>query len=213
MDDEERGPRRGSPTDAQAEISGSTGRHVGPDRAAPYAVSRLSGPVSLVDSAREIERADRWIASTSGAKLEQIARQMKALRAQAEQVLRDAQQNAELHRAEARFQRHPGKTYHLYERAPGQRYWSMLSPSDWGAAAPHGYVGSYRLEADQSWTALERIVERDRERAPLTRWLQDSLSGDLSDPTLSHPISQKEPACDSSSSLPSDPTGPDSSGS
>ena len=49
--------------------------------------------------------------------------QMKALRLQAEQVLRDAQANAELHRAEARFQRHPGKTYHLYERAPGQRYW------------------------------------------------------------------------------------------
>src|ERR1700712_1347568 len=187
-------------------------KHVGPDRSSPYAVSRLSGPVSLVDSAREIERADQWIASTSSAKLEQIAGQMKALREQAEQVLRDAHENAALHRAEARFQRHPGKTYHLYERATGQRYWSLLSPDDWSGSTPHGYVGSYRLEADQSWTPVERIAARDRQRAPYQDWLSRGLTSQASAPAEAPPVTTeprveaspraseprtKDPACDS----------------
>jgi hypothetical protein len=147
----------------------------GPDRASPYPVSRLSGPVSLVDTAREIERADQWIASTSEAKLEQIAAQMRALREQAEQVLSEARENVALHRAEARFQRHPGKTYHLYERPGGQRYWSLLAPTDWAGQPPHPFVGSYRLEADQSWTPLARIAERDQRRFPVADWLERGL--------------------------------------
>jgi hypothetical protein len=150
-------------------------KHRGPERASPYAVSRLSGPVSLVDAAREIERADQWIASTSSAKLEQIAAQMRALREQAEQVLQEARANASLHRAEARFARHPGKTYHLYERPDGQRYWSMLSPADWSGAAPHAFVGSYRLELDQSWTPVADLDQRDRARVPVELWFERGL--------------------------------------
>ena len=142
-------------------------KHRGPDRAAPYALSRLSGPVTLVDAAREIERADQWIASTANAKLSVIAEQMRALREQAERVLEDAQASATLHRAEARFARHVGKVYHLYERSAGERYWSLLSPSEWRGAPPHAFVGSYRLEADQSWTPLDRTDARDRERSAI----------------------------------------------
>lgn len=148
------------------ERTGSS-KYRGPDRASPYALSRLSAKVSLVDVAREIERADQSIASTTGAKLELIAAQMRALRAQAEEVLRKANSDAELHRAEARFVRHPGKTYHLYEREAGVRYWSLLSPEEWAGAPPHPYVASYRLELDQSWTPLEQAGERDRERSPI----------------------------------------------
>jgi hypothetical protein len=147
-------------------------------RASPYPLSRLSGPISLVDAAREIERADQWIASTTSAKLEQIAAQMQALRAQAEQVLRDAHEDAALHRAEARFVRRPGSTYHLYERADGTRYWSLLSPADWRGAPPDSFIDSYRLEADQSWTPLARITERDRARQPLDGILKGALPRD-----------------------------------
>ncbi|HEX5656030.1 MAG TPA: DUF2452 domain-containing protein [Polyangiales bacterium] len=153
-------------------------KHRGPERASPYAVSRLSGPVSLVDAAREIERADQWIASTSNAKLEQIAAQMRALREQAEQVLSEAREHASLHRADARFARHPGKTYHLYERPDGARYWSMLSPDDWRGTAPHTFVGSYRLELDQSWTSVAKLAERDRARVPVELWFERGLSNE-----------------------------------
>jgi alkylation response protein AidB-like acyl-CoA dehydrogenase len=127
----------------------------GPQNAAPYPLSRLSAPITLVDAAREIEHADQWIASTASARLSQIAAQMQALRAQAEAVLQKAREDAELHRAEARFTRLPGKTYHLYERADGSRYWSMLSPEEWGGTPPHAFVASYRLEADRSFSRVD----------------------------------------------------------
>jgi hypothetical protein len=183
-------------------------KHRGPDRAAPYAVSRLSGPVSLVDAAREIERADQWIASTSGARLEQIAAQMRALREQAEAVLSEARENAALHRAEARFARHPGKTYHLYEREGGARYWSLLAPSDWSGAPPHPFVGSYRLELDQSWTPVARLHERDRVREPIDRWLtQRGLAAGAADEHEETSEGDKE--CARSSSPPSGRTARD----
>ena len=130
-------------------------RYRGPQKAAPYALSRLSAPVSLVDVAREIQQADQWIASTATARLSQIAAQMQALRDQAEAVLQKAREDAELHRAEARFNRLPGKTYHLYERPDGRRYWSMLSPAEWGGKSPHAFVASYRLEGDRSFTRVD----------------------------------------------------------
>ena len=150
-------------------------KHRGEDRAAPYPVSRLSGPVSLVDAAREIERADQLIASTASAKLGVIAAQMRSLREQAEAVLREASHNAALHRAEARFVRRPGSVYHLYEKADDQRYWSMLSPDEWRGAPPHRFVGSYRLEADQSWTPIDQVAAHDRAQKPLAALLEAAL--------------------------------------
>ena len=135
-------------------MSEGSGRYRGPAKAAPYALSRLSGPVSLVDVAKEIEQADQWIASTANAKLGVIAEQIRALREAAHVVLAKAELDAALHRAEASFKRYPGRVYHLYERADQTRYWSLLSPEDWRGQPPHTFVGSYRLEADQSFTSL-----------------------------------------------------------
>jgi hypothetical protein len=159
-------------------MSEGSGRYRGPAKAAPYALSRLSGPVSLVEVAQEIERADQWIASTAHAKLNVIAAQMRALREAAEEVLAKAEQDAALHRAEAHFKRYPGQVYHLYARADGTRYWSLLSPEDWRDKMPHAFVGSFRLEANQSFTALgsEAVSEtRDAQAAVLDVWLKAGL--------------------------------------
>src|SRR3954467_8422907 len=108
---------RGSEREPGSERPKSQQRpYAGPSRAAPYALSRLSGKVSLTDVAREIEQADQWIAANTGAQLGIIAEQIAALREKAQQVLEQARINAELHRAEARFTRIPGRTYHLYQR-------------------------------------------------------------------------------------------------
>jgi hypothetical protein len=113
----------------------------------------------LVEVAKEIEQADQWIASTANAKLTTIAAQMRALREAAEQVLAKAEHDAALHRAEAHFKRYPGRVYHLYERADGSRYWSLLSPEEWQDKMPHAFIGSFRLEADQSFTALDEEAQ------------------------------------------------------
>lgn len=127
-------------------------RHEGPARTSPYPVSRLAPVHDLVDTARRIAEADQVIGTVVNAKLQAIAEQMQALKDQARQILRQAHEDAELHRAACNFRKKPGQVYHLYRRPDGALYFSMLSPDDWQGRAPHPFEGSYRLEADMSWT-------------------------------------------------------------
>lgn len=125
-----------------------------PGRSAPYPLSRLAPPFSLVSAAQEIEAADTMVAAVASAELEAIARQIRALREQAEQVLSRARRDAELHRAECRFRKLPGRTYHLYGEPGARPYFSLLSPEDWRGAPPHPFLGSYRLGVDLRWAEV-----------------------------------------------------------
>lgn len=142
-------------------------RHEGPASFSPYAVSRLGAPIDLVDTAREIAKADTVIGAVAADKLSQIAEQIRALQDQAREVLARAKRDAVLHRASCRFQKVPGQVYHLYRKGDGDEaphYFSMLSPEDWRGAPPDAFVGSFRLEPDHSWTPAEEVSARDAMR-------------------------------------------------
>ncbi len=127
-------------------------KHRGPAHSSPYGLSRLAPAMTLVDVAKEIEVADAMIGTVAHSKLKVIAEQIRALQQSARVVLDAARRDLELHRARCAFTRRPGHTYHLYEKPDGTLYWSMVGPEEWGSAPPHAFRGSYRLEADQSWT-------------------------------------------------------------
>ncbi len=138
--------------------------HPGPAHTSPYGLSRLAPAIDLVDMAREIQRADQLVGTVTADKLGRIADQIRALQAEAQELLERARRDAALHRATCHFQKVIGQTYHLYRRGEaetGELLWSILSPEDWGGRPPHAYVGSYRLEADASFTAAEDIAARD----------------------------------------------------
>ena len=40
---------------------------------------------------------------------------------------------------------------------------SLFIGQEWGKSCPHTYLGSYRLEHDQSWTPLEQLERRSEE--------------------------------------------------
>lgn len=136
------------------------------EAASPYPVSRLAPSFRLVDLARQLEDADRVLGAVASGKLHAILEQVRALQEQAKRVLEETHASAALHRAECSFKKRPGAVYHLYERPGGARYFSLLAPADWGTP-PHPFVGSFRLEVDQSWTPLERAGERERDAAAL----------------------------------------------
>lgn len=152
----------------EGEKKAGAGVHVGSDATSPYPLSRLAPAFSLVDVAREIAQADGMIAAVASTQLELIAEQIRALQDKARDVLESARRDAELHRVACRFKKQPGGVYHLYRRADGTQYFSMLSPNDWGGAPPHSYEGSYRLEADLSWIDAEAAP---RDRAEIARRL------------------------------------------
>lgn len=145
--------------------------HQGADHSAPYPVSRLAPSFGLVDLAREIEQADQRVSSRLGSQLQVIADQVKALQAQAREILEQARNDQRLHHARCAFRRIPGHTYHLYEEADGTLAFSMLAPDDWGGKPPKPYIGSYRLENDMSWTPAGQLNEHDDSRKLVQRLL------------------------------------------
>jgi hypothetical protein len=101
------------------------------------------------------------LSARTGAKLRVIADQIKALQQEARKVLAEAKEEQALTRARCAFKRIPGRTYHLYRNPLGESFFSMLSPLEWGGAAPNEFLGSYRLENDYSWTPESRAAEGD----------------------------------------------------
>lgn len=124
------------------------------EHSSPYPLSRLAPPITLLDLAREIAQADQMITNRVDAQLEVIARQIRGLQDEARRVLEEATRDKDLHRAQCAFPKRAGHVYHLYRRTDGSLYFSMLSPADWHNP-PHSFCGSFRLEADFSWTSLE----------------------------------------------------------
>jgi hypothetical protein len=138
------------------------GRYDGPARAAPYALSRMAPSFSLVDVASEIEKADSMLATVTGGKLGVIAEQIRRLQDQARVMLERAQRDAELHRARCSFEKKPGGVYHLYRKDDGERWFSLLAPEEWITAQPQTFEGSYRLEADMSFSRVDVLEDEPR---------------------------------------------------
>jgi hypothetical protein len=147
--------------------------HQGPDATSPYPVERGAPAFSLVDTAQEIAKADEMVNTRVSGKLKVIADQIKALQAEAEEILSSAQEDMELHKAKCNFQRQPGKIYHLYEKSDGSLYFSMLSAEDWNGNPPDTFKGSYRLEPDYSWTPAEKVDEPDDTQALVQQLLEN----------------------------------------
>ncbi|MEE4313048.1 MAG: DUF2452 domain-containing protein [Desulfofustis sp.] len=132
-------------------------KHEGPDYRSPYPVNRLSPTIDLVEMARVVAAADDILALQAAGKLRLLAEQMAELQEKARQILLTTQQNQELHRVSCAFRKVPGKIYHLYRRRDNTSFFSLIAPAEWSAMGndpPARFVGSYRLEADQSWTVV-----------------------------------------------------------
>ncbi|XP_058126569.1 uncharacterized protein C1orf50 homolog [Anopheles ziemanni] len=130
----------------------------------------------IVTLAKEIQSADIAVTNNACAKLVMIAEQVRFLQQQAKKILEETQAAQELHHAACNFRKIPGHIYHLYKRASGQTYFSMLSPDEWGPkGCEHQYLGSYKLEHDQTWTPIEKI-EKVQENI---RWAHRVLDAGL----------------------------------
>ncbi|GAB0097285.1 uncharacterized protein DMENIID0001_129180 [Sergentomyia squamirostris] len=113
----------------------------------------------IVALAREIENADKALKNRATGKLSLILDQIRFLQQQAAQIIKETEDSQNLHEAACNFQKVPGKIYHLFRRESGQKYLSMLSPEEWGNSQIHEFLGSFRLEYDQSWTPLDHVED------------------------------------------------------
>ena len=140
-------------------------------RSARHPTSRLSPPIELETLAREIARADEMLAARTGAQLQVIAEQLRSLQAQAREILEEARRQTDLNHAHCPCTKVPGRVYHLYRHGDGRLQFSLLSPADWGDRPPHAYAGAFRLEADLSWTPLDKVSRGDERDLLIQRLL------------------------------------------
>jgi hypothetical protein len=120
-------------------------------RSSSYPTSRLSAPFEPLNQIDTIKDSDRMLGAVARGKLQLIAEQIDNLKKQARDIIMKAETDMRLHRATCSFEKRVGHTYYLYERSEDDVYFSMLSPEDWKGCPPHNFIGSYRLEPDQSW--------------------------------------------------------------
>lgn len=116
----------------------------------PYGTQLGDAPIRLVDRAREIEKAHISIQNFANSKLELILKQIQYLQNEARQILEEAQISAELHKVQCNFEKKVGMTLHLYEKPNLEKYFSLLSPEEWGNP-PHKFLGTFKLKADYTF--------------------------------------------------------------
>lgn len=106
-----------------------------------------------------LKTSEAQVKNTAYNKLDVIAEQIKFLQNQAKEILHNAAKDSHLHSIPCNFVKSPGQIYHLYERPSGEKFWSMVSPEEFGAFNKNESLGSWRLEADRSFTKVEQIDE------------------------------------------------------
>ncbi|XP_071376833.1 uncharacterized protein C1orf50 homolog [Centroberyx affinis] len=136
-----------------------------------YQTNRVGDPMDLVALATQVQRGDDFVKANASNKLTVIADQIRYLQQQARKVLEDAKKDADLHHAACNIVKKPGTMYYLYQRPSGQKYFSIISPKEWGPSCPHPFVGAYKLQHDMSWTPIEEVEKRDAEIAIMDKLL------------------------------------------
>ncbi|XP_054639346.1 uncharacterized protein C1orf50 homolog [Dunckerocampus dactyliophorus] len=130
-----------------------------------YQTTRVGDAMDLVALAAQVQKGDDFIKANACNKLSVIADHIRYLQEQARKVLEEAKRDADLHHAACNIVKKPGNMYYLYQRPSGQKYFSIISPKEWGPSCPHQFVGAFKLQHDMSWTPEEDVQKRDSEIA------------------------------------------------
>ncbi|KAF7648084.1 hypothetical protein LDENG_00162340 [Lucifuga dentata] len=141
-----------------------------------YQTTRVGDPMDLVSLAAQVQKGNEFIKANACNKLTVIADQIRYLQEQARKVLEEARRDADLHHAACNIVKKPGNMYYLYQRESGQKYFSIISPQEWGPSCPHQFVGAYKLHHDMSWSSAEQVEKRDAEIAIMDKLLSQQTS-------------------------------------
>lgn len=111
-----------------------------------------------------LKESETHVKNTAYNKLDVIGEQIKFLQKQAHEILRAATHDSHLHKVPCNFVKVSGQIYHLYKRPTGEKIWSMISPSEFGASCKNEHLGSFRMEVDRSFTPVDQLQEYSENR-------------------------------------------------
>ncbi|VDP88121.1 unnamed protein product [Echinostoma caproni] len=112
---------------------------------------KIATPTDLIEIARQIQECEQYVSANTCSRLHMIVKQMKNLKKEAEQILKNCQRDIEVHKLPCNFVKKPGNTYYVYQRSDGTKYLGLLSPEEWGPSCPSAFLGAYKLMPDMTW--------------------------------------------------------------
>ncbi|XP_077567868.1 uncharacterized protein C1orf50 homolog [Stigmatopora nigra] len=136
-----------------------------------YATTKVGDPMDLVALATQLQKGDDFIKANTCNKLSIIADQIRYLQGVAKNVLEEAKRDTELHHAACNVVKKTGNIYYLYQQSSGQKYFSIISPKEWGQNCPHLFVGAFKLQHDMSWTPEDEVDKKDAAIAMMDKFL------------------------------------------
>lgn len=92
--------------------------------------------------------------------LNMIFEQMKTLAKQVQDIKKRVHISDIIYNVKMSFQPVIGKRYFLYEQEDGEKYLSLISPTEWGDKMQgQTYLAEVRLNADHTWKIIESTIE------------------------------------------------------
>ncbi len=137
-------------------------RHRGPDHSSPYPVSRLAPAFHGGELAEQVAKAEADAVCTHRGQAPGHRGSDEGTPAGGAQGPGGGPRGAGPDPGPVRLQAHYRQDLPSHRKPDGQTFFSMLSPADWGGRPPQEHLGSYRLEADYSWTSGDRAWTRMR---------------------------------------------------
>lgn len=118
--------------------------------------TRTSDPkISIVDQAKEIEKASEILNLKVNSKLEVILKQIRFLQEEAKKIINEAYNDIELHKVKCSFEKRPDETIYLYKDHNRELFFSRISPQEWGEIIDYEYLGAYKMRIDRSFEKIE----------------------------------------------------------
>ncbi len=114
----------------------------------------LDPKISIVDQAKEIEKASEILNLRINHKLEVILKQIRLLQEEAKKIIEEAYNDLELHKVKCNFEKRVGEVIFLYKK-DNELFFSRISPQEWNGIIDYEYLGSYRLRSDYTFEKID----------------------------------------------------------
>lgn len=85
------------------------------------------------------------------ARLKQIASQIRLLQNEANNIINNSIYQDSLHKIKKSFNLISGNYYYLYEKDNNEKYFSLISPEEYGKTLKHNFLGKYLYDYDKQF--------------------------------------------------------------
>ena len=107
--------------------------------------------IKIDDIEGKVYELENWKPSNANQVKKYFTEKANEIKQDYQKLLNDFNINKIIFDSKMNFKPIIGKTYHLYENKTGQKFMSLISPSEWKKNEDLFFLGSYKQDTNQKW--------------------------------------------------------------